>query len=356
MIAKLTGTHPANTIFQDNFRMCYKQKASECVADFEVIFLTDIHYAASSMMKNAWLIDQLYEPGDIVLVESPNQEQTQDFFQTRCVTKNITVAGWDDPKSDEAIHVVKDRIPELIKELKSESFALHTWVETLSDLIEHKDFPAREKVVFAERINALKENGVTSYVAVLNILRELQPVWRKSVVEATVEATFTERQQSLFNKIDQQSGNRVFVIAGNAHIAFMKELGACCFPEFPDDEYEKDARYDGVELLRKKMDKKSKSYVVLTGDFTPISDDLKNKVQEDFFGEKWKLETAKTCIFALKILNFLTGLITSFVMKHIERLSVVTGRPSWFPKFHSMVDQFTRMRVSFYNKNSWIMT
>lgn len=87
----------------------------------QVIGLQEDHNEIEDQQKNALLIDQLFRPGDVVLVESPALGRLDQRVesQTRFVKKDIYVAGWDSANGIEAIFDLGRRVHQLLTEYEN---------------------------------------------------------------------------------------------------------------------------------------------------------------------------------------------------------------------------------------------
>lgn len=212
------GNYLDSYIFSTNYTpMCTNISS---LSDAQIIILPESHCSENDQIRNAWIINTLYRKGDVVLVESPNDEP-QTFHQINKVSRKITVRGWDCPESDEAIHIAKEPFYELTEKLlRVEGFEKEHRLMLL-EAIENGPCKTDDsfKRQFVSLLNAV--NNVTPNVKKQLLLRHIR-TWHEQNGELgdVLESTFGKRQKSLINKNQEfcEPQNRVFIFAGAAHV------------------------------------------------------------------------------------------------------------------------------------------
>lgn len=206
-----------NYIFSNNYTSICTNVSS--LTDAQIIILPECHYYENDQMRNAWIINQLYRTGDVVLVESPNDE-SETFHQINKVSRTITIRGWDCPKSDEALHRAKKPLYDLRDRLFNIQGFGDEHRQILSEAIAVGPCQTDEsfKKEFLSSLNTF--NHLAPNLKKMFVFRKIE-VWHEQNGEVgrVIANTFSKRQESLIRKCQQFSttNNRIFIVAGAAH-------------------------------------------------------------------------------------------------------------------------------------------
>jgi hypothetical protein len=228
-----------------------------CVSDAQIIVLPEFHHDQNDQMRNAWIINQLYRTGDVVLIESPNDE-SETFHQINRVFRPITIRGWDCPESDEALHKAKQPFYDLRDRLFTIDGFRDEHRSMLCEAIANgpcqtDDSFKKEFISCLNSFNYLKPN-----LKKIMLFRKIQ-IWHEQNGEIgrVIANTFSKRQESLIKKCQQFSkpNNRIFIIAGAAH----------ALSETEDKQFFK----EGVKLLHDHL--KTKKFVIFDNNRHPTN-------------------------------------------------------------------------------------
>lgn len=184
-----------------------------------IIALAENHETTDDQRKNALLIDEHYEEGDVVLVEStksgPLDPSTQS--QTRFVKKKILVFGWDSEEGCQKVWDLGHKVHSLLTEYES---LLHADVD---------DNAVRSKIR-----KICDETGSTSGIRAccdLNSSIQDKEIWLKAQLLLDIDSFAGQRWnylamvdttrnlnaiQTLENHL--KTAKRIFWIAGKGHL------------------------------------------------------------------------------------------------------------------------------------------
>jgi hypothetical protein len=188
----------------------------------KIIALCEDHDIKMDRIKNGYLISELYEDGDVVLVESTEKEPINGGPQVQFVNKKIRVYGWDSDEARKAIYDIGKNVIALIDRIEALKNEIH---EVSKDVFFKKTQDIVSLIPECYRFGSLPflmqsadiffefKEGTLVY-----LLKAVQYYGQRNW---TVMAfTNQDREQALINKIEEVKNkyNKIFVIAGPAHI------------------------------------------------------------------------------------------------------------------------------------------
>lgn len=254
-VVSFNSSYLNSCIFSSNYKPVCMNVSS--LSDAEIIVLPECHHSEDDQMRNAWIINTLYRTGDVVLVESPNDE-SETFHQINKVSRAITIRGWDCPESDEALHKAKEPFYDLRDRLFNIQGFEDEHRRILSEAIARGPCQADEsfKQEFLSCLDAF--NHLAPNLKKMLLFRKIQ-IWheQKGDLGRVIADTFNKRQENLIKKCQQfsRTNNRIFIIAGAAHT--LSETG--------DNQFFR----EGVKLLHD--DLKKKKFVIFDYNRSPTN-------------------------------------------------------------------------------------
>ena len=240
-------------------------------ANPRVVLLPERHTNKTHRIKNGYLINAGYRPGDVVLVEDRSDKKIKSYHganlgQTRFVAKKIATRGWDheetklesdtlNKKGTETFCAIFDvfRTSPKSKEFKEK-------VQNFRRLCKKRGIP--EKLLVDDlplnlqdkpRSKNVREIRADSLFGIYTLSRLLMHQYLQEM-KAFMAQTMVRRNQSLAQAIDSNltDSNRVFVIGGTNHFILRNEGNV--------SETDKKA----VEILDKYLDRKD--YLILVAE------------------------------------------------------------------------------------------
>ncbi len=228
-----------------------------------IIVLPEAHYLKSDMERNAWIINKLWRRGDVVLVESP-QENLESYFQTEYVGRPVTLHGWDCAESDAALHRAKQPFYDLRIRADALNYSGDEFNRLLVEAIRtcpatqvEKDHLVRRLTTINEQLPVTRRRGELSWrvLFTFSLIRSIENFHeRNGELGAVYERTFSVRQEKLIDTCRRYASDpanptrRVFVIAGASHVLRDRAWGAPFFNRGVDRFHEFLRTYPSVIL------------------------------------------------------------------------------------------------------------
>lgn len=219
----------------------------EDLSEARVICLGETHFDAHALVRNAFLINQWYGKGDLVLTEYPPLEQNQNGLNSQSIflNKGLRIDTWDTFAKREEIYTLNPKMEEVIQKITALEALIHDdlWPEQV--LATLRFFPPEEKkkgkAVAWQEIPAIERGPLTN--------RLIQVVLQHfdKQVNATLFKTCITRNENLVDKVHKslQTHKKIFVVAGRSHF-------------FPTEDY---VQKEASEVVKQGL--KSTSYLML---------------------------------------------------------------------------------------------
>lgn len=256
------------------------EKSPQDLADSRIFFLGNTHYRKVQDLKISWLIQHLYQEGDLVLVETHENQLIAFCPETRFVTKPLKLSGWDSEirQKESAQSNLLVRILAYIEQIRTTGFT-ENWVNDLHQLI--RMFPPPNEnhdQLIQDFCPQEKLETLTSPETRLHyfneILEALATAWME-YLPYEVEVDLSVRNTSMVQKIEAALANhkRVFVIAGVDHLTLDRR--------FNNDQYKETIA--AVNIVKEYC--VGKSYAVLYP--KESADENLSKIQKELKPTTW---------------------------------------------------------------------
>ncbi len=259
-------------ILEKNFHLL--EKSSVGVEDSQIIFLGNTHYLQEQQWKISWLIQQLYQEGDIVLVESSN-DNPESCSETQFVAKKINLKGWDS-KLREKENEEKECLISLllhIDHVRKYGLTHDDWIKDIHRFL--RMFPPvkelHDEIIgdICSKERLVKLNSPEERLEYFNdIVFAVAATWLKYLQNKLTD-DLLERNDCMIRTIDTNlpKSARIFVISGIMHLTLDKRFN-----------HDLENTTDSIKLVHKYCS--DKKYVVLypnanNEDLQKIKEELK---------------------------------------------------------------------------------
>ena len=217
-----------------DFCLSFSQEESSFNTRPRIVLLGEFHDIENNYFSNAYLIQKLYRPGDIVLVEQVEGENPDDveaYLKERLLQKEIyEIHGWEDAESDDAIDKEKMKVLHFAEEIKGKEIHEEEWNARAKEIFKNFD---------VDNVPFLKDEDKANIKEAFKVSQQAKPEEKKKALTLFLESipytlwtsysktckqilvdTFIARQRSLAQKISEytKEDNTVFVIAGTDHL------------------------------------------------------------------------------------------------------------------------------------------
>lgn len=245
----------SNTEFLNtNFHVL--EKSEHDIENCQIFFLGNTHDTQDQHWKISGLIQQLYQEGDVVLVESFYNSPTT-CAEVKFVSKKIDIKGWDSNLRQKEFDQTENLIQVLLHVdlVRRNGLAHKDWIEDIHRLIRMFPPPAdKHEEIIREIYSAQQLVGLhtpESRIHCFNgVIFSLAKIWLSYLQRELID-DLVERNQCMIRTIDRHlpKASRIFVIAGIAHLTLD--------PQFNHVE----GTTDSVQLIHQYC--KTKKYVIL---------------------------------------------------------------------------------------------
>jgi uncharacterized iron-regulated protein len=222
-----------NTNFS-NSELIFFQEQYKCIdsnitnlEEAEVICLGETHDKETDERKNAWLIDLLYKPGDVILVEGLDKDEEKVSYrevsylasQARFVKKTVKIKGWDSQEAHNKIDDVKGKAYEIFALLKAMYQSKQYNLPTITKILEKLE-ESEEKQKIYELLEICQGNEQRVRFAIYAMVANVN-LYCGKLIATKVRETFVKRNECMKQAIQMQLNgkNKVFVIAGKRHFS-----------------------------------------------------------------------------------------------------------------------------------------
>lgn len=316
----------SNYIYKSNFNV-HLTNIKE-LEKAQVICIPESHNDTNCQLRQAWLINKIYSDKYLVLVESPNLDESQSYFQTSYVPCSIDVAGWDDMDSDQKLHKAKEPFYQLFSAATKDP-------REVFDLLKVKieEAPGTENFKAGLRLqlkNAMEQPANTKMQKLFTylVIRHLQMNDEiNGKISEVHKKTFPIRQKSMIERCEAAclEGKKVIIIAGAGHLLIDNDV---------DENKEfNDIKNQAVQSLHDYL--KTKEFIIFDHEYPQqVSPELKAELRKEKI-----IHVVKRifCIFVSVILFPLSlpaGIITAvFYPEKFKHINLWLGRPFRMPAF-----------------------
>jgi hypothetical protein len=205
MDVKLTGSVSFDQMVENNFHSV--EKNHDKIQEAKIIFLGNTHYRQEHQWKISWLIQQMYQDGDIVLTET-FYEHPIFCAESQFVAKQIHLKGWDSPAREREFDQKKCLIDVLlhIDHVRRNPVIYENWVKDVHQLV--RMFPPPKHIheeIICEEYPEEELAKCNSSEERLNCFNEivctLTTIWME-ILEQQDRDTFEERNRCMVRTID----------------------------------------------------------------------------------------------------------------------------------------------------------